>query len=219
MMLTALDAIKAAYPARYYASYDENQTQGACDMWTGRMADGRSLGAAILDAEPASLMIALTEEQFNMMASVYSVPVKDGKLLYPARYYAGYDTSAAQPTQVTAWFDTWGMTSVVGVPDSDDLIAVSATDWHNSSFRASVGKGVYAGEIIDFTPPPLPVPVLVQAKSELTDWIASQASMAAAMGETFTDDMKSYVKAVKAMADGSDVTSEKLPDRPTSILS
>lgn len=43
--------------------------------------------------------------------------------------------------------------------------------------------------------------------------------MAAAMGETFTDDMKSYVKAVKAIADGSDVTSKKLPDRPASIMS
>lgn len=65
--------------------------------------------------------------------------------------------------------------------------------------------------------PPAPVVSLKdQAISENAGWIRSQINDAAAMGETFTDTMKAYVKAVRAIADGSDTTSVVLPARPDS---
>lgn len=77
---------------------------------------------------------------------------------YPARYYAGYDTAATQPTPVTAWYDTWSMSSVDGLPPASQLLPVSFADWANTTgFRLPAGKAVQNGAIVDYTAPPLPL--------------------------------------------------------------
>ncbi|MGV4877628.1 hypothetical protein ACSW3V_09640 [Acetobacter indonesiensis] len=159
-------------------------------------------------------MIALTSDQYALSRNTLKIPLKNNRLAYPARYYATLDVPAQ-------FFDTWDMSDPSIIPDGGNLFALTVEQWQGKGGASGAQKAmvVQGGQFIPYEPPASVVPLATQAKSELTDWIASQASMAAAMGETFTDDMKSYVKAVKAMADGSDVTSEKLPDRPTSIMS
>lgn len=49
-------------------------------------------------------------------------------------------------------------------------------------------------------------------------WIQQQASLAAAMGEVFTTDMKAYVKAINAIASGADTTSTALPAQPADVM-
>lgn len=142
----------------------------------------------------------------------------DVKELYPARFYASYDTKAAQPTQVTGWYDTWSMGTTDGIPVAGDMIPISQEDWDNRSvFRMPVGRGVENGKIVDYTPPLVNVPIKDQATNELI-WINQQASLAMAMGETFTSDMRAYVSTVRALSNGTQTATE-LPSRPTDIMS
>lgn len=219
---TDLSAIKAAYPSQYYGQYDTTQTgittlSAVLDVWNGVTVSGASFNVPELPA--ASSLVPLTADQFALAKSASNIWVQNGALVYAARYYASYDTTASQPTPVTGWYDTWGMSSIAKVPAPSAMIVVSADDWNDTeSFRLPTGKGVQNGEIIDYTPPAVVVPLATQAQSEMSGWIAQQASMAAAMGETFTASMKAYVKAVRAIATGEDKTSTTLPTRPTDIF-
>lgn len=133
---------------------------------------------------------------------------------YPNRYYASYDITATQPTPVTGWYDTWDMSSVANVPSANDMIPVTEAQWNDTtSFRKPMGKGVKDGAIIDYTPPATPIPLTTQAQTEMA-WINQKAALTAAMGETFTQDMKDYVKAIQAIISGADKTSVELPARP-----
>ncbi|OUL64712.1 hypothetical protein HK16_02385 [Acetobacter senegalensis] len=141
---------------------------------------------------------------------------QNGKLLHPARYYASFDLSAAHPTPVLGWYDTWAMTDVASVPAATDMIAVSARDWADiTAFRKPNGRGVQDGKIIDYTPP---VPLSVQAQTE-QGWIQQQESRAFVRGQKFTVEMLAYADAIDAIADGTDTASTKLPDRPATIMS
>ena len=61
--------------------------------------------------------------------------------------------------------------------------------------------------------------VTLKAQATTTQaWIQQQASLAAAMGEVFTADMKAYVKAIAAIANGTDTTSTVLPAQPTDVM-
>lgn len=136
---------------------------------------------------------------------------------YPKRYYASYNTTASQPTPVTGWFDTWDMSSVDNVPSADDMIPVTESQWNDTTFRKPNGKGVKDGVIVDYTPPATPIPLTTQAQSAMS-WVNEQASLASAMGETFTDDMKAYVKALRDIISGSDTTSTELPKQPSDVM-
>ena len=142
----------------------------------------------------------------------------DIKINYPEQYYASYDTTATQPTIVTGWYDTWSMSDVSNVPKASDMIAMTETEWNDTTFRMPVGKGVKDGAIVDYTPPVVPVPLVTQAQNAMS-WVNQQASMATAMGETFTSDMKAYVTALRAIIAGTDTTSTVLPTQPTDIAS
>lgn len=141
----------------------------------------------------------------------------DIKTIYPNRYYASYDTTATQPTIVTGWYNTWAMSDVSNVPKASDMIAMTETEWNDPTFRIPVGKGVKDGIIIDYTPPVVPIPLTSQAQNAMT-WVNQQATIATAMGETFTADMKNYVSALRAIINGTDTTSTQLPTQPTDVM-
>ncbi|WP_308721010.1 hypothetical protein [Komagataeibacter xylinus] len=138
----------------------------------------------------------------------------DVKTAYPARYYASYDATAAQPTPVTGWYDVWGMSSISNVPEASAMIALTEAQW---DARLPTGQGVQAGAIVSYTPPAVAVPLKTQAASAQA-WIMQQASLAAAMGEVFTTDMKTYVTKITAIANGTDTTSTALPAQPTDVM-
>ncbi|MBO1326038.1 hypothetical protein K2X14_10270 [Acetobacter sp. TBRC 12305] len=137
-------------------------------------------------------------------------------MLYPARYYANYDTAAAQPTIVTGWYDTWGMSSIANAPAASAMIAVSATDWGNTAFRVSPGKGVQNGAIIDYTPPPAPIPLATQAATALAAARTYVTNTYTMLNEATPDAWVTYLKALMAIAGGTDTTSTALPAAPAS---
>lgn len=137
------------------------------------------------------------------------------KTAYPARYYASYDTTAPQPTPVTGWYDTWDMSSVSNVPAATDMIPISETDWNNDdTFRLPVGRGVLNGKIIDYTPPPTPVPLKTQAQSALATARQTVWDEYGSINEATPDVWVTYLKALMAIANGTDTTSTTLPTAP-----
>ncbi len=217
---SALDLLKTGYPSQYYgvASATTGTLSQVIDVWDS--ADVRGQTIKISDLLAASSLVPLTAEQFAMAASAQNIwsDATTNTLTYPARYYASYDTTAAQPTPVTGWYDTWDMSATTSIPAASAMIAIAAADWSNqTTFRISSGRGVENGAIIDYTPAPAAVPLKTQAETQLT-WINQQASLAGAMGQTFTADMKAYVAAIQGIANGTDTTSTALPAEPTDVM-
>ncbi|MCE0743327.1 hypothetical protein LWC05_05405 [Acetobacter sicerae] len=215
-MPTALDAIKAFYPSQYYGTAGNNRLTSVMDIWSGRDISGRTIDILSLDA--ASTLVALSAEQFSLAAGATNIWCENGKLVFPDRYYATYSKDSSQPSPVTGWFDVWLLSDASQIPNAADMIPVSASDWSDTDkFRLPVGRGVLNGAIIDYTPPAPSIPIIDQAKAAMT-WIQQQASLAGAMGQTFTADMKSYVQAIQAIINGTDTGSASLPAQPTSVM-
>lgn len=140
----------------------------------------------------------------------------DVKTAYPNRYYASYDTTASQPTPVTGWYDTWGMGSVSEVPASSDMIVISETDWNNTTtFRLPIGKGVQDGKIIDYAAPSTPLPLKTQAQSALATARTYVSNNYTMLNEATPAEWVAYLKALMAIANGTDTTSTALPTAPT----
>ncbi|MEJ5118425.1 hypothetical protein WH158_13490 [Gluconobacter cerinus] len=217
-MTTALEAIKAAYPDRYYAATDGTTVTGVYDAWSGTTEDPQ-VRINVLDLPAASSLIVLTADQFSDTVGASNIPVSNGALTYGGRYVACYDHTAAQPTAVLSWFDLWTLGSHANLPALADMHFLSAAEWQalGGDYGYKGNKGLQDGKIVDYTPPPAPIPLTLQAETEQT-WIQQQASLAAAMGETFTDAMKAYVKAIAAITSGADTTSTALPARPDPVL-
>ncbi|MBS1082466.1 hypothetical protein [Gluconobacter kondonii] len=212
--LSVLDLLKENYPSQFYGVPDADGTILAevIDVWAGKNLNGIQTDVTQLPA--ASALVPLTADQFGLARSVTNIGVSGTTLLYPSRFYATYDTTAAQPTGITGWFDTWTLSTTKNLPAASDMLALTQDQWND---RATGPQGVKDDDLVDYTPPAPVVPLETQAQTELA-WIASQASMAAAMGETFTDNMKAYVKAIQAIANGTDTTSTALPARPATIM-
>lgn len=205
--LTGAGLIASAYPARYYAQYDRTAT-GITPVTAliDTLAD-----ATVVNALPAAAdMVALTADQWALAQTALSLHVQDGALLYPARYYAEYDASAAQPTKVISWTDMWEWSDLTGAPDISNLLAVSATDWADQSYRRN-GRGVQDGKIIDYVPP---VPIALQAQMVLSGVPGQTWAKFGSLGATVPEAWVAYQQALKAIADGKDTTSTTLPAEP-----
>lgn len=130
------------------------------------------------------------------------------------RYYAQYNSSAPSPAPVTGWFDTALFGPGAELPAASNLLLLTEQQF---SQRTSGSWAVSGGALVPYTPPVVTVSLKMQAVSAQA-WVQQQATLASAMGEVFTEDMKDYVKAVNAIASGADTTSTALPARPTDIL-
>lgn len=138
----------------------------------------------------------------------------DAETLYPDRYYASYDKTAQQPTRVTGWYDTWGMSNLANVPSASDMIPVSPEDWADqSSFRLPLGKGVLDGVIVDYTPP-----ATTDLKTEAIAALAGARSYvlnAYTIKNTATPDAWiTYLNALEAIENGTDTVATALPQAP-----
>lgn len=138
----------------------------------------------------------------------------DAETLYPDRYYASYDKTAQQPTRVTGWYDTWGMSNLANVPSASDMIPVSPADWADqSSFRLPLGKGVLDGVIVDYTPP-----ATTDLKTEAIAALAGARSYvlnAYTIKNTATPDAWiTYLNALEAIENGTDTVATALPQAP-----
>ncbi|MBF0892758.1 hypothetical protein HKD28_15305 [Gluconobacter sp. LMG 1744] len=133
---------------------------------------------------------------------------------YPARYYVSYDTTAAQPTIVTGWYDTHDMT-LANVPDASQMIVVTEKQWNDPTFHCALKKGVKNGKIVDYTAPAYVPPLTDQAQSALADARTYVQNNFIYLGETPTQDWIDYQKALIAIVNGTDTKSKALPTEPT----
>ena len=131
---------------------------------------------------------------------------------WPARYYASYDTGATGPTEVTGWYDVWGMSSTAGVPAAADMLPLTANQWAD---RLPYGQGVHEGAIVSYTPAST-VTLADQAGAAYSAAVVTVQSEYGVLNEPTPDDWVAYLKALKAIRDGTDTTSTALPTAPTS---
>ncbi|WP_049762851.1 hypothetical protein [Gluconacetobacter diazotrophicus] len=149
------------------------------------------------------------------MADTNAAIISSATTQFPERYYASYDETATQPTSITGWYDTWGMSSLSNVPPASSMIPIAETDWNNTtSFRLSVGRGVQSGKIIDYTPAPVPVPLTTQASSALSSARIFVYNNYGILNEATPDVWVSYIKSLMAISSGADTTSTSLPSLP-----
>lgn len=139
--------------------------------------------------------------------------MSDVKTDYPDRYYASYDTTATQPTQVTGWYDTWDMSSLEGVPAASSMVVVTEAQWNDATFHLPIGKGVKDGVIVDFMPT---APLTTQASYALSSARTYVQNNYTILNEATPDEWVAYLKALMAIANGTDTTSTALPSAPTS---
>lgn len=222
---TLSNLVRSAYPSQYYGQIDTTNSvlqMPALDVWNCTTINGQPI-SNILELPAAANMVALTSEQVSLLQEapmsghlIVPVDVTAKALKYPARYYCDGDAPAG-------FYDTWGYTSTDHLPDISELHPVTSAQWTERQNSAATGLKQYtwdaaSGSLETYTPPAVVVPLATKAQSEMSGWINQQAAMASAMGETFTADMKAYVKAIQAIATGADKTSTALPTRPTDVM-
>lgn len=135
----------------------------------------------------------------------------DLKAAYPARYYADMNKPCG-------WYDMWVFSSADGLPAASALYAMTAEQWAaKGGDTGTKSMAVINGELVDYTAPAVAIPLKTQAATAQS-WIMQQANLAVAMGEVFTTDMRTYVKAIAAIANGTDTTSTALPTQPTDVM-
>lgn len=223
--MTVSDLLKTAYPAQYYGKISDDHTLvlPVYDVWDLRDSTGQAI-TDLTSIPAASDLVALTAAQVALL-SVFSaiglfniaVDAASKTLVHPARYYCDSKTPAC-------FYDAWGYSDISALPDISELHALTREQWNARQDSASTGLQDYVWDdatatLVDYTAPAVVIPLAAQAASEISRWIQQQAAMAGAMGETFTDAMRAYVNAIKAIANGIDTTSTKLPDRPSDIMS
>ncbi|MCP1271973.1 hypothetical protein [Acetobacter cerevisiae] len=222
---TLSSLVRSAYPGQYYGQIDSASgvlQMPVLDVWNCISLNGQPI-SNILALPAAADMVALTSDQVSLLQEtplsgqlIVPVDVTAKTLKYPARYYCDGGTPAA-------FYDMWGYSSTDHLPDISELHPVASAQWTERQNSAATGLKQYmwntaSGSLETYTPPTVVVPLATKAQSEMSEWISQQASMASAMGETFTDAMKAYVKAIQAIATGTDKTSTALPARPTDIM-
>lgn len=215
-MTTALEIIKAAYPSQYGGIINNGRIASFIDVWKGRTYDGGYFN--VLGLPSADSMAILTPEQWALLAAssvsgMLNVFVDGATVKYPHRFYCDKSSPCAV-------YDMWGYSSVEGMPAVTDLypIAISEFTDRQQNYRPQYFD-TSTGKLEDYIAPIVPVLLKDQAATENSGWVQAQISEAVAMGETFSDEMKTYVKAIRAIASGSDTTSTALPARPETVFS
>lgn len=85
---------------------------------------------------------------------------------------------------------------------------------HWTATKSADGSWSFAAPVVA---EPVAPPLKIQAATAQA-WIMQQANLATAMGEVFTADMRAYVKAITAIAGGTDTTSTELPAQPADVM-
>lgn len=131
---------------------------------------------------------------------------------YPDRYYVSYDRSAQQPTPPTGWFDMALYQTVAGFPAADAMLPLTEEQWLNTPrFNIAISDG----KLITYTPPPIVIPLKDQAAMVLKTQQAYVMQTYAIYGDDTPPKWITYLKALRAIANGTDTTSTALPSVPS----
>lgn len=216
-----MDDVITAYPNQYYGKYDSASgllLVPVFDVWNGLDSNGqRIIDIATLDA--AVNMVPLTAAQVSLIkrgmdTGYLNIPVdtETKTLKYPDRYYCD-ETSPA------AFYDMWGFSRIP--PISTELHAVSTAIWDARMASALTGLKRYvwdksSNQLVDYVPPVRVVPLKTKAQIALAKARTYVSNNYMMLNEPTPDDWVAYLKALMAIANGTDTTSTALPTAPTS---
>jgi hypothetical protein len=131
--------------------------------------------------------------------------------------YASFDHTVSDPKPVKGWYDTGALT-YPSLPASADLLELTSEQW---AARLTGQWAVSGGALVPYTPPVVPVPLSQRALAALTDSDTTmhRITEAVALGlNTWTGaDVVAWItyrRALRAIANGGDMTSTTLPTRP-----
>ena len=127
------------------------------------------------------------------------------KAAYPARYYAATDKPG--------WFDTWDLSDLTHVPPANELLALTEAEWLQNRGTSKVGKD---GALVDFITPAIALPLSEQAAAALALARQHVTNAYALLNEATPDAWVAYLRALAAIANGTDTTSAALPEAPAS---
>lgn len=115
----------------------------------------------------------------------------------------------------------------------NDYVKISQDEWDN--IQKAISQGGILKEknkkpiVVDYNNNKIDInnikdndfygkPVTIKDEALLRlSWIHEQASLATAMGQTFSEKGKEYVTIIKNISNGIDVTTTKLPDQPEEL--
>ena len=220
---TLSNLVRSAYPGQYYGQIDTTNgvlQMPALDVWNFTTINGQPI-SNILELPAAADMVALTSEQVSLLQEapmsghlIVPVDVTSKMLKYPARYYCDGDAPAA-------FYDTWGYSSTDHLPDISELHPATSAQWTERQSSAATGLKQYvwnteSGSLETYTPPAVVVPLATQAQSALATARTYVSNNYTMLNEPTPDNWVTYLKALMAIANGTDTTSTTLPTAPTS---
>ncbi|MBO1329236.1 hypothetical protein OQ496_12745 [Acetobacter suratthaniensis] len=132
---------------------------------------------------------------------------------YPSRYYAySSTTETLGGYPVVGWVDV-SIFSVAPswLPVAADMIALTSDEW---AARKLVNQIVVDGAVSTYTPPALTL--AAQATAALSTARTTVYNNYGILNEATPDAWVTYLKALMAIADGTDTTSTALPSAPAS---
>ena len=132
----------------------------------------------------------------------------DLKAAYPNRYYADYNKPCA-------WYDMLIHSSTPGLSAADRLFPLTREQWHDKGGHThSQLMYVDNGALVAYTPAVTPQTLAQQATTVLATQKTYVTNTYLVYGETVPDAWTTYLKALRAISDGTDTTSTVLPTSP-----
>ena len=131
---------------------------------------------------------------------------------YPAQYYACPASQTADGKHIVHWLNVATLDEKpADLPAAADMIALTADEW---AARALVNQVVVGGAVSTYTP--LPLTLAEQATAALSIARTTVYNNYGILNEATPDAWVTYLKALMAIAAGTDTTSTALPTEPTS---
>lgn len=209
---SVLDSVKTNYPSQYYGVISDGKISTLIDVWNGVDINGNAYGILTLGA--ASTLAALTAAQWTLaktapMSGTLNIFVSGTAVEYPGRYYCDKNAPCAV-------FDMWGYSSISGFPAVTDLYVITSAAYadRQTNFREQY-YDTATGALADYIPPAVVIPLKTQAETALTSARTYVYNNYGILNEATPDTWVTYLKALMAIANGTDTTSTTLPTEPT----
>lgn len=212
-MTTALDAIKAVYPAQYYGIPD---TVGAVlsdviDVWNAQSVYGNIVDILTLPAASSLTSLTAGEATLAGIASITgyrNIPVENLILQYPGRFYCDKNSPCAV-------YDMWGFSSPPTSPVAVDLYSITAAEYADR--QANPRQQYYdtaTGVLADYVAPVVEPTLAERAATALASARTYVSNNYTMLNEATPDTWVTYLKALMAIINGTDTTSTALPASP-----
>ena len=156
----------------------------------------------------------MTTESIDTQASVSDTATTPWwEADYPSRYYAySSTTETLGGYPVVGWVDVAIFSAAPSwLPVAADMIALTSDEW---AARKLVNQIVVDGAVSTYTPPALTL--AAQATAALSTARTTVYNNYGILNEATPDAWVTYLKALMAIADGTDTASTALPSAPTS---